>query len=110
MIFIYALNVGSFCILEWWFFLERLKCGVRSFDPRCPQRPILIITYPRLRFIGLLYFAAVLSLILYFAAVLSVSDKTGVVELATHLEKTGLQLVASGGTAKALREAGLSVK
>lgn len=50
------------------------------------------------------------NLVIVFAAVLSVSDKTGIVELATKLEKTGLQLVASGGTAKALREAGLSVK
>ena len=45
-----------------------------------------------------------------FVAVLSVSDKTGVVELATKLDKIGLQLVASGGTAKKLRDAGLSVK
>jgi phosphoribosylaminoimidazolecarboxamide formyltransferase/IMP cyclohydrolase len=43
-------------------------------------------------------------------ALLSVSDKQGLVELAKRLNKTGLELVASGGTATALRNAGLSVK
>uniref|UniRef100_A0A0P4WC12 Bifunctional purine biosynthesis protein ATIC n=1 Tax=Scylla olivacea TaxID=85551 RepID=A0A0P4WC12_SCYOL len=42
-------------------------------------------------------------------AVLSVSDKTGVVELARGLAAAGLTLVASGGTATKLREAGLQV-
>jgi phosphoribosylaminoimidazolecarboxamide formyltransferase/IMP cyclohydrolase len=42
-------------------------------------------------------------------ALLSVSDKTGLVELARSLADLGVELVASGGTAKALREAGLSV-
>ncbi|XP_045126768.1 bifunctional purine biosynthesis protein ATIC-like [Portunus trituberculatus] len=42
-------------------------------------------------------------------AVLSVSDKTGVVELARGLAAAGLKLVASGGTATKLREAGLEV-
>ncbi|CAL8109597.1 unnamed protein product [Orchesella dallaii] len=43
-------------------------------------------------------------------ALLSVSDKQGLLELATRLNKLGLELVASGGTATALRNAGLSVK
>jgi hypothetical protein len=43
-------------------------------------------------------------------ALLSVSDKTGLLPLATRLHKLGLELVASGGTAKALRDAGLPVK
>ncbi|KAK7863511.1 hypothetical protein R5R35_009063 [Gryllus longicercus] len=43
-------------------------------------------------------------------ALLSVSDKTGLVALAEKLQKLGLTLVASGGTAKALRDAKLSVK
>jgi len=42
-------------------------------------------------------------------ALLSVSDKTGLVELARGLAKLGIELVASGGTASALREAGLAV-
>lgn len=42
-------------------------------------------------------------------AVLSVSDKTGVVDLAKGLAAAGLSLVASGGTATKLREAGLQV-
>lgn len=40
-------------------------------------------------------------------ALLSVSDKTGLVELATGLAELGWELVASGGTAQALAEAGL---
>ncbi|XP_049843034.1 bifunctional purine biosynthesis protein ATIC isoform X1 [Schistocerca gregaria] len=43
-------------------------------------------------------------------ALLSVSDKTGLVSLAEKLHSLGLTLVASGGTAKALRDAKLAVK
>lgn len=43
-------------------------------------------------------------------ALLSVSDKTGLVPLAKALDSSGLDLVASGGTAKSLRDAGLNVK
>jgi len=42
-------------------------------------------------------------------ALLSVSDKTGLVDLARGLAKHGVELVASGGTAAALRDAGLAV-
>src|SRR5262249_13815903 len=42
-------------------------------------------------------------------ALLSVFDKTGVVELAQALHRHGAELLASGGTAKALRDAGLPV-
>jgi len=42
-------------------------------------------------------------------ALLSVSDKTGLVELARGLADLGVELVASGGTARALRDAGLDV-
>ena len=43
-------------------------------------------------------------------ALLSVSDKTGLVELATALARHGIALISTGGTAKALREAGLEVQ
>jgi phosphoribosylaminoimidazolecarboxamide formyltransferase/IMP cyclohydrolase len=43
-------------------------------------------------------------------ALLSVTDKTGLVELATVLASFGVELVSTGGTARALREAGLTVK
>jgi len=43
-------------------------------------------------------------------ALLSVSDKTGLAELGTALAKRGVELVSTGGTAKALRDAGLSVR
>ena len=43
-------------------------------------------------------------------ALLSVSDKTGLVEFARGLRELGIELVSTSGTAKALREAGLSVR
>jgi phosphoribosylaminoimidazolecarboxamide formyltransferase/IMP cyclohydrolase len=43
-------------------------------------------------------------------ALLSVSDKTGLVDLGQALAKHGVDLVSTGGTAKALREAGLDVR
>jgi phosphoribosylaminoimidazolecarboxamide formyltransferase/IMP cyclohydrolase len=39
-----------------------------------------------------------------------VTDKTGLVEFAQALEGFGVELVSTGGTARALREAGLAVK
>jgi phosphoribosylaminoimidazolecarboxamide formyltransferase/IMP cyclohydrolase len=43
-------------------------------------------------------------------ALLSVSDKTGIVELGTALAAQGVELVSTGGTASALRAAGLEVR
>ena len=43
-------------------------------------------------------------------ALLSVTDKTGLVEFAQALAGFGVELVSTGGTARALREAGLTVK
>ena len=43
-------------------------------------------------------------------ALLSVSDKTGLVELGQALAAHGVELLSTGGTAKALRDAGLAVK
>ncbi len=40
-------------------------------------------------------------------ALLSVSDKTGLIDFARHLHDAGIELVASGGTARKLAEAGL---
>jgi len=42
-------------------------------------------------------------------ALLSVSDKTGLVELARSLAGQGIELLSTGGSARALREAGLAV-
>ena len=42
-------------------------------------------------------------------ALLSVSDKTGLVELARGLAERNVELVSTGGTARALRDAGLAV-
>ncbi|XP_071018031.1 bifunctional purine biosynthesis protein ATIC-like [Oncorhynchus clarkii lewisi] len=43
-------------------------------------------------------------------ALLSVSDKSGLLDFAKRLVNVGLSLVASGGTAKTLRDAGLAVR
>jgi phosphoribosylaminoimidazolecarboxamide formyltransferase/IMP cyclohydrolase len=42
-------------------------------------------------------------------ALLSVSDKTGILELARELAAQGFELVSTGGTARALADAGLAV-
>ena len=42
-------------------------------------------------------------------ALLSVSDKTGLIDFARALDARGVQILSTGGSAKALRDAGLSV-
>src|ERR1051325_3288343 len=43
-------------------------------------------------------------------AILSVTDKTGLVEFAGRLAGLGVELISTGGTAKMLRESGITVK
>jgi phosphoribosylaminoimidazolecarboxamide formyltransferase/IMP cyclohydrolase len=43
-------------------------------------------------------------------ALLSVTDKTGLVDFARALASSGVELVSTGGTSKALRDAGLTVR
>jgi phosphoribosylaminoimidazolecarboxamide formyltransferase/IMP cyclohydrolase len=43
-------------------------------------------------------------------ALVSVSDKAGIVEFCTFLSSKGVELLSTGGTAKKLREAGLTVQ
>jgi phosphoribosylaminoimidazolecarboxamide formyltransferase / IMP cyclohydrolase len=43
-------------------------------------------------------------------ALLSVSDKTGIVELARELKERGIELLSTGGTAKLLESHGIAVK
>ena len=43
-------------------------------------------------------------------ALLSVSDKHGLIDLARRLSAKGIELLSTGGTAKAIRDAGLPVK
>jgi len=43
-------------------------------------------------------------------AILSVTDKTGLVDFARKLAGMGVELISTGGTAKLLRESGISVK
>lgn len=42
-------------------------------------------------------------------ALISVSDKTGLIELGTALAEAGVEVLSTGGTAKALKEAGVNV-
>ncbi len=42
-------------------------------------------------------------------ALLSVSDKQGIVQLAEELDKFGVEIISTGGTARALRKSGLNV-
>lgn len=43
-------------------------------------------------------------------ALISVSDKSGIVEFARELNKLGVEILSTGGTAKLLRESNISVK
>jgi hypothetical protein len=43
-------------------------------------------------------------------AILSVYNKTGLLDLAKGLSQNGIRLLASGGTAKLIREAGMEVQ
>src|SRR5215472_10304893 len=43
-------------------------------------------------------------------AILSVTDKTSLVDFAKQLEKLGVELISTGGTAKLLRDSGVRVK
>lgn len=43
-------------------------------------------------------------------ALLSVSDKTGLLDFARALHEAGVELISTGGTAKAIKDAGLPVK
>jgi len=42
-------------------------------------------------------------------ALISVSDKTGIVEFAKKISKKGIEILSTGGTAKALKEAGVKI-
>ncbi|MDP7642078.1 MAG: bifunctional phosphoribosylaminoimidazolecarboxamide formyltransferase/IMP cyclohydrolase, partial [Alphaproteobacteria bacterium] len=43
-------------------------------------------------------------------ALISVSDKSGLAELGKFLSRAGVEILSTGGTAKALRDAGVTVK
>src|ERR1043165_4565364 len=43
-------------------------------------------------------------------ALISVSDKTGIVEFAQELRRFGVEIISTGGTARALRESGIEVR
>ena len=43
-------------------------------------------------------------------AILSVTDKSGLVEFASFLSSNGVEIVSTGGTMKALENAGLPVQ
>ncbi|MDX6305688.1 MAG: phosphoribosylaminoimidazolecarboxamide formyltransferase / cyclohydrolase [Blastocatellia bacterium] len=43
-------------------------------------------------------------------ALISVSDKTGILDFARELKRFGVEIISTGGTAKALRDAGIEVR
>ncbi len=43
-------------------------------------------------------------------ALISVSDKTGIVDFARELKRFGVEIISTGGTARALRDAGIEVR
>ena len=43
-------------------------------------------------------------------AILSVSDKTGLLDMAKALAQAGYKLAASGGTARAIRDSGIEIR
>lgn len=43
-------------------------------------------------------------------ALLSVSDKSGIIDFARELDQAGIELISTGGTAKSIRDAGITVK
>lgn len=43
-------------------------------------------------------------------AIISVSDKKGIVEFAKQLNSMGVEIISTGGTAKALKDSGVAVK
>ena len=43
-------------------------------------------------------------------AIISVTDKTGIVEFSRNLSDMGVEILSTGGTAKAIREGGVKVK
>src|SRR5258706_2544589 len=43
-------------------------------------------------------------------ALISVSDKTGIIDFARELKRFGVEIISTGGTAKALRDAGIEVR
>ncbi len=69
-----------------------LAGGLRVADGRVEVDPAVAADLPRPR-----------------RALLSVSDKRGLAELASGLDHLGFELVSTGGTARALRDAGLAV-
>lgn len=85
------------------FFLENCRFFFRSVSAFVNIHAIL--------FVKSLFFKNSVVLFLPFEiALLSVSDKTNVLAFAKNLQQLGFDLIASGGTANAIRDAGLKVQ
>lgn len=59
-------------------------------------------------FVGILFFQDVI-FVAQKTALISVSDKAGLVEFAKELQNLGIKIISTGGTAKALEQAGINV-
>lgn len=73
--------------------------------PLARTKPTRWANLPRLVTVTLFYNETVSRI-----ALLSVSDKNGLIDLAKGLTEAGVRLVGSGGTAKAVREAGMVIE
>src|SRR5687768_13263011 len=73
----------------------------RTLDPRATGQVAKDASFERPN-----YYAAMTAK----RALLSVSDKTGIVELARGLNDLGFEIVSSGGTASEIADAGIAVR
>lgn len=92
---------SSLCFQEIWLIFFRPSKVSPIFDAR--GTPILLIAQ-----IGFATGSS-MDVVPIRRALVSVSDKTGIVEFCTFLSKHNVALLSTGGTAKALRTAGLTV-
>src|SRR5436853_4704374 len=81
--------------------LAPFRTQLRS-TPESPSHKIIIEITPHIR-------GSTMTLRTIRRALLSVSDKTGLVDFAKYLAGLGVELISTGGTRKALAEAGLKV-
>ncbi|MFL5774764.1 MAG: phosphoribosylglycinamide formyltransferase, partial [Chloroflexota bacterium] len=88
---------------------EALQARIKAVEHRLLPRSAALLLAGALTADGIDPRAADTSMPVPRRALLSVSDKTGVTDLARGLVAEGFELVSTGGTARALREAGLTV-
>lgn len=79
-----------------------------SCNCTCPKSFITLTLEKMAHILGSVS-GSVLDAVKITRALLSVSDKAGLIPFATFLSSQGIEILSTGGTAKAMREAGLTV-